>query len=129
MWEPNKKQTSLPRLFLILVSGAVLFIALVLLLADLKCNYDIEDWWAVPYPGAETVNVEHKDWFRPRSIGETRWLLHSDDDEETVKQWYRDLTMQVLEEKRTRGIAHSDYRVTAAESGGSDILLLSTCAL
>ena len=61
--------------------------------------------------------LNNKDWYRPRSIGETRWLLHSDDDEETVKQWYRDLTMQVLEEKRTRGIAHSDYRVTAAESG------------
>ncbi len=129
MYQPNQKPTPLPKLIVILVGSALAFIALILLLADVKCNYDIENWWAVPYPGAETVSIQHDDWFRPRSLFETIWVLQSDDDMETVKQWYREKTLFVLDEERARGLAYSDYRVTEADAGGSLIVLYSSCGM
>ena len=87
--EPNRKPTSIPRLFFILISTSLLIIGGVLLAADIKCAYDIEGWWAPPYPDAETVSVTY-DLFRPRALGETDWIMESPDDVETVKQWYRD---------------------------------------
>lgn len=129
MYQPNQKPTPLPKLFLILVGTAAAFIGLILLLADIKCNYDIENWWAVPYPGAETVTIKHDNWLRPRALFDTVWVLHSEDDIETVKQWYREKTLFVLNEERTRGLAYADYRVQEAEAGGSLITLFSSCGM
>jgi len=129
VWQPNQKPTPLPKLIVILVGSALAFIALILLLADIKCNYDIENWWAAPYPGAETVSVQHDDWYRPRALFETVWVLRSDDDVETVKQWYREKTLFVLDEERSRGLAYSDYRVQEADDGGSLIVLFSSCGM
>ena len=124
--EINRKPLSLPRLFFVLISASVLFIGGIILLADIKCHYDIENWWAQPYPGAETVSIEY-DLFRARALGETRWILRTEDDEETVRKWYQDLTLQVLEEGRSRGLAWADRRVQALDGGGSQIVLFSAC--
>lgn len=129
MWQPNQKPTPFPKLVLILFGTALLLIALILALADIKCNYDIENWWAVPYPGAETISIQHDDWLRPRALFETVWVLHSEDDIETVKQWYREKTLFVLDEERTRGLAYADYRVQEADDGGSLITLFSSCGM
>ena len=130
MWEPNRKQTSFPRLALTLVIGSALFIGLIVLLADIKCNYDIEGWWAQPYPGAETVDIQY-DLFRARALGETRWIMETEDDEQTVRKFYQDLTLEILNSGRTRGLAWADRFIEEIEkadgSKATRIVLFSAC--
>ena len=110
-----------------MVTACVLFVGGVILLADLKCNYDIENWWAPPYPNSETVSIEY-DLFRPRALGLTDWWLESPDDIETVKQWYRDYRLMVMEEERSRGLGWTESYVSPKEDGdGSLILIKSAC--
>lgn len=123
----NRKELSTPRLIVLLVSVSALFIGFILLLADLKCSYDIENWWAPLYPNGETVSVEY-DLFRPRALGMTKWIMESPDDVETVKQFYREKRLEVLEADKTRGLAWSDSFVQPLENGeGSRIVLTSAC--
>ena len=125
--EPNRKPLSILRLVVLLVSVSVLFIAFIILLADIKCSYDIENWWAPLYPDGETVSIEY-DLFRPRALGETKWIMESSDDVETAKQFYRDTRLEVLESDKTRGLAWADSRVVPLENGeGSRIILTSAC--
>jgi len=130
MWQPNRKPTSLPRLLVLLFGTSFLLIGGILFLADIKCHYDIENWWAVPYPGAETVALEY-DLFRPRALGETRWTLHSHDDEETVRAFYRERTLEILDSRRSRGLAYTDrfiQSVTAPDGSRlTQIVLYSAC--
>lgn len=130
MWQPNRKQTSLPKLFLLLGGGSILFVALVLLLADLQCAADIEGWWAQPYPGAETIDIQY-DLFRPRALGETRWILETTDDEDTVRKFYQDLTLEILNSGRVRGLAWADRFIEEVEkadgSKATRIVLFSAC--
>ena len=131
MREPNQKPTSLPKLFLVLVGVAALAIGSVILLADVKCNYDIEGWWAQPYPGAVTVGEIEYDLFRPRALGETRWIMETTDDEQTVRKFYQDLTLEILNSGRTRGLAWADRFIeeieTADGSKATRIVLFSAC--
>ena len=123
----NRKELSTPRLIVLLVSVSALYIGFILLLADLKCSYDIENWWAPLYPNGETVSVEY-DLFRPRALGMTKWIMESPDDVETVKQFYREKRLEVLEADKTRGLAWSDSFVQPLENGeGSRIVLTSAC--
>ncbi len=130
MWQPNRKPLSLPRLFILLVSASLLFIGGILLLADLRCAADIEGWWAQPYPGAETVSLEY-DLFRPRALGETRWIMLSDDDEETVRKFYQELTLEILKSERGRGLAWADRFIDTIDredgSQATRIVLYSAC--
>lgn len=130
MYQPNQKPTPLPKLVLILVGVSVAAIALVLLLADIKCHYDIENWWAQPYPGAQTIDMQY-DLFRPRALGETRWILETADDEATVRKFYQDLTLEILNSGRTRGLAWADRFVDTIEkpdgSQATRIVLFSAC--
>ena len=111
--EPNRKPLSILRLVVLLVSVSVLFIAFIILLADIKCSYDIENWWAPLYPDGETVSIEY-DLFRPRALGVTKWIMESSDDVETAKQFYRDTRLEVLESDKTRGLAWSRFSRCAA---------------
>lgn len=125
--EPNQQPVSIPRLFIILLLASLLFLGAIILLADIKCNYDIENWWAPPYPNAKTVSIEY-DLFRPRALGETKWMMHSPDDVETVKQFYRDKRIEALNSDRTRGLAWAESFVQPAENReGSLIILSSAC--
>lgn len=125
--EPNQQPVSIPRLFIILLLASLLFLGAIILLADIKCNYDIENWWAPPYPNAETVSIEY-DLFRPRALGVTKWTMHSPDDGETVKQFYRDKRIEALNSDRTRGLAWAESFVQPAENReGSLIILSSAC--
>lgn len=110
-----------------MVGAAVTFIAAMILIADIKCSYDIENWWAPLYPNGETVSVEY-DLFRPRALGMTTWILETSDDVETVKQFYRDKRLEVLKAEKSRGIAWSDSLVQPLENGpGSRIIISSAC--
>lgn len=127
--EANRNQTGCVKTALILIGSAFLFIAAIILIADIKCGYDIENWWAPPYPNAETVRVEY-DLFRPRALGETFWTMESADDVETVKQFYRDTRIATLKAGKTRGIANAESNVQPLENGaGSLIILYSTCGV
>ena len=126
--EPNRQPVSFLRLFIILLLASLFFLGGIILLADIKCNYDIENWWAPPYPNAETVHPIEYDLFRPRALGTTKWTMRSPDDVETVKQFYRDKRIEALNSDRTRGLAWAESFVRPAENGeGSLIILSSAC--
>ena len=112
--EANRNQTGCLKTTLILVGVSVIFIGLVIVVADIKCGYDIENWWAPLYPNGETVKVDY-DLFRPRALGETFWYMESADDIETVKQFYRDTRLDTLDSGKTRGIANSESAVRPLE--------------
>ncbi len=125
--EATRNQTGCMKTTIIMVGAAVTFIATIILLADIKCRYDIENWWAPLYPNGETVSVEY-DLFRPRALGETKWVLESSDDVETVKQFYREKRLETLDAGKTRGLAWSESFVTPLENGqGSRIIISSAC--
>lgn len=110
-----------------MVGSAFAFICLILLLADIKCAYDIENWWAPLYPNGKTVEVEY-DLFRARALGVTKLIMESPDDVETVKQFYREKRLATLREGKTRGLAWSESFVMPLENGeGSRIVLTSAC--
>ncbi len=80
------------------------------------------------YPNAEIIETTY-DLFRPRAMGETRMTLRSPDDEETVMEWFRQLTLDLLRREEYRGLATVDYSVKPAEDGtGSLIYLYSECS-
>ena len=125
--EATRNQAGCLKTAIIMVGTAILFIATIILLADIKCSYDIENWWAPLYPNGETVSVEY-DLFRPRALGVTTWIQESSDDVETVKQFYRDKRMETLQADKTRGIQWSDSSVQPLENGpGSRIIISSAC--
>ena len=125
--EATRNQAGCVKTTILMVSTAVLFIATIILLADIKCGYDIENWWAPLYPNGETVSVEY-DLFRPRALGVTKWIMESTDDVETVKQFYREKRLETLDAGKTRGLAWSESFVQPLENGpGSRIIISSAC--
>jgi len=96
-----------------MIGSALIFIAAIVLIGDLKCAYDVENWWMPLYPNGETVDVQY-DLFRPRAWGTTTWIMTTTDDVETVKQFYRDTRLFTLKNK-TRGIAWGESNVLSLE--------------
>ncbi len=111
--EANRSQAGCLKTTLIMVGAAFVFIAAIVLIGDLKCAYDVEDWWMPLYPNGETVNVQY-DFIRPRAWGTTTWIMTTTDDVETVKQFYRDTRLSTLKNK-TRGLAWGESNVLSLE--------------
>ncbi len=79
------------------------------------------------YPNAEVITTEYS-LLRPRAMGITRLTLATADDAETVRQWFRDLTIDLLQKGEFRGIASLNYHVRENPEGeGSLIDLYSEC--
>ncbi len=112
--DATRNQTGCLKTTVIMVGSAIAFICVILLLADIKCAYDIENWWAPLYPNGETVRVEY-DLFRARALGETYLYMTTTDDAETAKQFYRDTRLGTLNAGKTRGLAWSESFVTPLE--------------
>ena len=126
--EANRNQTGCAKTTFIMVGTAVFILAAIVIVADVKCAYDVEDWWMPLYPNGETVEVNY-DLFRPRAWGTTTWIMTTTDDVETVKQFYRDVRIETLKTK-TKGIASGDSIVQPLENGeGSRIILVSACGM
>ncbi len=126
--EASRSQAGCLKTTFILVATAVAFLAAIVLIADIKCAYDVEDWWMPLYPNGETVDVQY-DFLRPRAWGITTWTMTSSDDVETVKQFYRETRLATLKNK-TRGLATGDSHVLPLEDGqGSRIILVSVCGI
>jgi len=96
-----------------MIGSALIFIAAIVLIGDLKCAYDVENWWMPLYPNGETVDVEY-DFLRPRAWGTTTWIMTTTDDVETVKQFYRDTRLFTLKNK-ARGIAWGESNALSLE--------------
>ncbi len=126
--ELNKKPPSTLRLLFILIFAAMGCVGSVLLVADLQCASDIETW-APLYPSAETVSVDY-DTFRARATGITRSVQISSDDLETVKEFYREVTLANLRDGKGRGLAATDWRAIENPNGeGTQVTLISTCGI
>lgn len=126
--EVNQKPPGILPLALLLIAIAFACIGSILVAADLQCSSDIEAW-APLYPNGETVSVEY-DFVRPRAMGETVWIQESTDDEETVRQFYRDHILQVLDSERTRGLASAGQSIEVDEETGLvRIILISSCGI
>lgn len=111
-----------------MVGAAVIFIALIVAIGDIKCAYDVENWWMPLYPNGETVDVQY-DFIRPRAWGTTTWIMTTTDDVETVKQFYRDTRIATLK-NTIKGLASGDSHVLPLEEGeGSRIILVSVCGV
>ena len=95
--------------------------------SDQLCRYDIQRRLP-PYPGAEIVSSEH-DFLRPQALGETSIVLTTPDNPETVREWYRQLNLTLLEQNRLRGLAAIDRRFEADATGGTTIIYNTSCGL
>lgn len=93
---------------------------------DIMCRNSVEKW-APYYPNAEEVSVDYN-YVRPRAIGTTYVTLLSPDDEETVRQFYRDNMIANLNEEAAQGLAVTSYQIEPNPDGeGTIIRLYSRC--
>lgn len=126
--EPNKRPPSILRLIIVLALVSVTCVGSIMFVADMQCSSDIAIWLPM-YPNAETSSVEF-DFIRARAWGNTQFTQVSPDDPETVKQFYRDNIIKLSNERRSRGLAGTDWKIEPdGETGGSQIILLSTCGM
>jgi hypothetical protein len=122
--QPNTPSPSLLKTGLILLLLAFACIATLVFAGDSICHSDIEQW--IPYyPNATVVSTEY-DFIRARGIGTTTVTLMSDDDEETVRQFYRDTILALLDAEETRGLASTSWDVLF-DGESSIITLYSEC--
>jgi hypothetical protein len=123
--QPNTQSPSLLKTGLILLALAFACIATLLFAGDSICHSNIEQWTPY-YPGATVVSAEY-DFIRARGIGTTTVMLATDDDEETVRQFYRDNLLALLDAEASRGLAATTWDVLTDGEGGSIIMLYSEC--
>jgi hypothetical protein len=124
--QPNVRPPSLLKWAVLLLGLAFACIAMLLISVDYVCNSNIEQW-APYYPDATVISVEH-DFIRARGIGTSRVTLASADDAETVRQFYRDNTLALMQTEQTRGLASTHWNVEEnPEGSGSIITLYSEC--
>lgn len=119
------KSPSIIKTFAILIAFAVGTVVLLVGSGDVMCSVDIERRLPL-YPDAEVVATEYN-FLRPRAIGVTLMRLHTDDDEEAVRQFYRDHTLALLDEGNFNGLASVEYRVQPDDDDGTNVILYSEC--
>lgn len=120
------KTTPLWKVLLIMVGSTVACMGVFVFSLDEVCRANIAMRQPL-YPNAEVMTTEYS-LFRPRAMGITRLTLATADDPETVRQWFRDVTMDLLQREQFRGIASLNYQVHENPEGeGSLINLYSEC--
>jgi hypothetical protein len=124
--QPNTRSPSLLKAGLILLLLSFACIGTLLLGADQICRSNIERWTPY-YPGATVVSIEY-DFIRARAIGITTVILTTSAAEETVRQFYRDTTIGLMQAEEPRGLASTSWDVqTNPDGSGSTIILYSEC--
>ena len=121
-----RRSPPLGKSVLILLLFVFLCFLTLLVTVDQMCSTSIEQW--IPYyPDAEVISVEYS-LFRPRSMGETVTVLLTRDDEETVREFYRQTILALLDEQQTRGLARTHWDTEQNLDGdGTFIILSSEC--
>ncbi len=117
------------RSLLTIVLGAIVLVALFVLLIDQVCYMDIVSRQMM-YPGAEIVSEEY-DFLRPRAMGITTLILQTEDDEETLKQWLRERNLELLRAERFRGLAAINWGVQPVREGVPEgrLVYVSSCGV
>lgn len=111
-------------IILVLVIGSVL---VVLLILNNRFMASINECRAIQYPGATMVSEEQPYFLQP--FGQLAQELHSADAPDVVSQWYTSYfatsMRAAIEEGDFTDVGPSpNWSVTAAENGGSRILLV-----
>lgn len=109
------KRTPAWKALLILFGSVLLFLGALVFAADEVCRTNIASRLPL-YPGAEIVGDEYN-FLRSRAMGITRMTLRTADDEETVRQWFRDLTLELLERGEFRGMAVINWQIAPSDEG------------
>lgn len=126
---PSKKRRRRNRLGLLALP---LFLIAILALGiggiDQLCVADAER--RLPYyPGSERVEESHNG-LRVRGIGNSLEVGFTPDDLETVQAWYDQLTIELLNSGRPRGVNNLIRRLEAnAEGEGTFIFYLTQCVM
>ncbi len=120
-----RSRPSIVRSLAIMLVFAVICLALLLAAADQVCRMNI-DQWSPLYPGAELVRLDY-DFVRPRAMGTTRAVYFSPDDNETVRGFYRENTLALLQAEQSRGLAFTAWDTEPQPDGGTLITLYSEC--
>src|SRR5687767_9731830 len=93
--------------------------------ADQVCVSNAKTW--IPrYPGSKVIEEEYG-FVRPFGMGTTSQVLYSEDDENTIRQWYGATRRAAGRDGAKRGFNAVSWRVEPADSGGSYIYLNSKC--
>ena len=123
----GKKPPPLRALWLTLYVSLA-FVVLLILGADGWCRSDITR--RLPfYPNAELISAEH-DFLRQRALGETVMSFSTPDSPEVVREWYRQLNLDLIDRGQLRGLADIQRSFQADPSGkGTLIFYSSRCGL
>jgi hypothetical protein len=122
----KKKASALNSLLFLLLLG-VGFTVFLFAAADQFCRYDISK--RLPYyPNAQLISQE-KDSLRYRAIGTSHMVFHSNDDPETVAQWYQALNLEQLNKGIFRGLADIKRWHEPETTGGTTIYYRTACGI
>ncbi|GAB4511999.1 MAG: hypothetical protein OHK0046_10880 [Anaerolineae bacterium] len=108
--------------------GLGIFILSVLwtLFIDSRCVAGANTWLP-DYPDAAEVSSEYT-FLRMYGIGSSTRVLVTQDDPDTVEDWYRASDRQNGFNSASRGGAFTRWRVAETPGGGTEITLASQCA-
>lgn len=81
--------------------------------------------WMPRYPGASVVQEEYS-LLRPFGIGITDLVLHSEDERDTVSQWYVANRRENRDQRRSR-LSDMTWRTASAPNGGTFIYMHAEC--
>lgn len=123
----TRSNTSFRKSLLAMLAAIAIFFAFLFFWVDRTCHSAISQWLPY-YPDAKVISEDHN-FFRPQGMGLTVITLGSEDDSETVKQFYRDNNIAMLRGGVSRGLAALDWNVEEDPDnvGGSLIYLFSEC--
>ena len=102
--------------------GTMLCLGLFVLVIDQVCYNDTVSRQAI-YPGAEIIESEHS-FLRPRAIGSTRIVLSTPDEIEVVRQWIRDMNLDLLQRDEFRGLAALNWQAQPNPEGEGSLFVL-----
>ena len=109
-----------------MVGGSVLCMGLFVLGIDQVCYNDVVHRQPI-YPGAEVIETEYS-FLRARAIGSTKLVLSTPDDIETVRQWIRDMNIDLLKRDEFRGLAALNWQAQPNPEGeGTLLYYYSSC--
>lgn len=119
--------------FRYLVTSTLLIIVMVFLCVvstvtyiDYNCYSNGKAWLPI-YPGAEILS-EEDGYFRRYGFGSTTLVLHTPDDNNTVRRWYIEHQRQTRIERRTSGFAEVDWAVIRTPNQpGTTVVLTHFC--
>lgn len=109
---------------IIIILATVVCVVSTVAYIDYDCAKNGKKWLPL-YPGSEIIQ-EKQGYFRRYGFGETILVLHTPDDNNTVRKWYITQQRKNRLKYRSSGLAETDWAVirTPNEAGTTVILTL-----